>query len=75
MTWLKTALFVMHHLVGKQKHGLAASGNHLCALSVSDDGVENDPFLYYAEGQVLVVLSSREDHILQTQLGAAQLYP
>lgn len=75
MTWFEAPLLVMHNFVSKKEHWLAAGSDYFGALGLSNYGVENDPFLYYAEGQVLVMFSSSEEHIFKGQLRTNQGNP
>ena len=72
MAWLETPLLVMNDFVGKQKHGLAASGDHFGSLGVGDDCIENYPLLDDAKRHPLVMFSSSEEHIFERQLRTNQ---
>nr|WP_163011015.1 hypothetical protein [Pseudomonas viridiflava] len=75
MAGFKSSLFVMHYFVGKQEDWLAACGGYFGSLDVGDDGVEDRPLFYGAEGEVFVMFSSSEEHILKGQFRANQGNP
>ena len=68
MAGLESSLFVMHHFVGKQEHWLAACSDYFGSLGVGDYGVEDDPFLYYAERQVFVVSPGFDEDSFKREL-------
>lgn len=68
MAGFESSLFVMHHFVGKQEHWLAACSGYFRSLGVGDDGVQDCPLFYSAEGHPLVVLPGCLQSVIETDL-------